>query len=136
MQQMFESPETEAIILVDGTNAFNSLNRQAALRNIRHLCPPLSKILINTYREDVRLFIDGETLLSQEGTTQGDPLAMAMYATAVNPLMHRLKQNKSGLQTMPLLGESSTTCENGGIVSSILAQSMSTSRMHQKHGSL
>ena len=70
-----------------------TLNRQAALRNICHLCPPLSKILINTYLEDVRLFIDGETLLSQEGTTQGDPLAMAMYAIAVNPLIHRLKHD-------------------------------------------
>ena len=93
MRQVFESSETEAIILVDATNAFNSLNRQAALRNICHLCPPLAKILVNTYREDVRLFIDGETLLSQEGTTQGDPLAMAMYAIAVNPLIHRLNQD-------------------------------------------
>ena len=92
MRELFESPEIEAIILVDATNAFNSLNRQAALRNIHHLCPPLSKILINTYREDVCLFIDGETLLSQEGTTQGDPLAMAMYAMAVTPLIHQLKQ--------------------------------------------
>ena len=93
VRQVFKSSETEAIILVDATNAFNSLNRQVALRNIRHLCPPLSKILINTYRVDVRLFIDGETLLSQEGTTQGDPLAIAMYAIAVNPLIHRLKQD-------------------------------------------
>ena len=106
MLQVFESSETEAIILVDATNAFNSLNLQAALRNIRLLCPSLSKILINTSREDVQLFIDGKTLLSQEGTTQGDPLAMAMYAIAVNPLIHRLKHdvmNKSGLQMPPLL---------------------------------
>ena len=67
MRQVFESSETEAIILVDVTNTFNSLNRQAALRNIRYLCPPLSKILINTYREDVRLFIDGETLPTVTG---------------------------------------------------------------------
>ena len=87
-RQVFESSETEAIILVDATNAFNSLNRQVALRNIRHLCPPLSKVLSNTYREDICLFIDGETISSQEGTTQGDPLAMAMYAIAVNPLIH------------------------------------------------
>ena len=93
MRQVFESSETEAVILVDATNAFNSLNRQAALLNIRHLCPPLSKILINRYREDAHLFIDGEMIMSQEGTTQGDPLAMAMYAIAVNPLICQLKRN-------------------------------------------
>ena len=78
MRQLFKAPETEAVILVDAANAFNSLNRKAALQNIHHLCPSLAKVLINTYREDIKLFVDGETLLSQEGTTQGDPLAMAM----------------------------------------------------------
>ena len=90
MRQVFESAETEAVLLVDASNAFNSLNRQAALRNVHRHCPSISKVLINTYREDVQLFIDGETLLSQEGTTQGDPLAMAMYAIAIIPLIHQL----------------------------------------------
>ena len=77
MQKLFSSPEVEAVLLVDATNAFNSINRQTALRNIQHICPVISTILINPYRDDVNLFIDGERLLSQEGTTQGDPLAMA-----------------------------------------------------------
>ena len=85
MQHIYESPETEAIIIVDASNAFNSLNRQRALRNIQHICSPLSKVFINTFREDVCLFIDGEAIFSQEGTIQGDPLAMAMYALAVKP---------------------------------------------------
>ena len=46
---VFKSPETEVMILVDAVNAFNLLNRQAVLQNIRHLCPPLSKLLFNTY---------------------------------------------------------------------------------------
>ena len=46
----FESDDNEAVLLVDASNAFNSLNRQVALQNIRRLCPPLATILINTYR--------------------------------------------------------------------------------------
>ncbi len=81
----------EGVFLVDALNAFTSLNREAALRNIQILCPPLSGIVINTYREPSKLFIDGDTIYSQEGTTQGDPLAMAMYAIAVTPLIHKLE---------------------------------------------
>ena len=44
----------------------------------------------NTYRGDTQLFIDGDTLLSREGTTQGDPLAMAMYAIGILPLINQL----------------------------------------------
>ena len=44
--------------------------------------PTTATILINTYRAPTELFVDGDTLLSQEGTTQGDPLAMPMYALA------------------------------------------------------
>ena len=36
------------------------------------------------------LYIERETLVSQEETTQGEPLAMAMYGIAVIPLIHRL----------------------------------------------
>ena len=72
MHQVFQSPNTEGVILVDASNAFNYLNRETALRNILYLSPPLAKILVNTYRDNVQLFIDGDTLFSQEGTTQGD----------------------------------------------------------------
>ena len=92
MREAFEDPSMEAALLVDASNAFNTLNRKVALLNIQKRCPPLAKVLINTYRLDPQLFIDGETLLSREGTTQGDPLAMAMYAIATVPLINRLQQ--------------------------------------------
>ena len=63
MRQVFESLDADAVILVDITNAFNSLNCENALRNVQHLCPPIAKVLINTYQEDAHLYIDGETLV-------------------------------------------------------------------------
>ena len=90
MRAIFRDPSTEAILFVDASNAFNLLNRQAALLNIHSLCPSLAIPLTNTYRSDSSLFIEGETLFSSEGTTQGDPLAMAMYALAVVPLIRQL----------------------------------------------
>lgn len=71
MLHIFQSPEAEPAILVDSSNAFNSLNVQVALRNIYHLCPPLSKALINTYREDIQFFVGGEALLSPGGHNSG-----------------------------------------------------------------
>ena len=85
----FNSESCQAALLIDATSAFNCLNREAALHNIRHLCPSFSTILINTYRSPTELFVDGSTILSQEGTTQGDPLAMPMYALGILPLIQR-----------------------------------------------
>ena len=87
---LFQMDETEAVLLVDANNAFNSLNRSVALLNIRFTCPPLATTLINTYRAHTELFVENEVIWSQEGTTQGDPLAMAFYALSTLPLIEKL----------------------------------------------
>lgn len=84
---VYNAEDTEAVIFVDAANAFN---RQVTLRNTQVICPALAPILINTYRNLAWLFVDGERMLSKEGTTQGDPLAMAMYAIGTQPLIRRL----------------------------------------------
>ena len=87
MREIFDDEEMEGVLLVDAKNSFNSLNRAAALHNCQVLCPSLAPILINIYRSNAELFVAGESILSQEGTTQGDPLAMAMYALGTLPLI-------------------------------------------------
>ena len=91
MRRIFQIPSTEGVLLIDAENAFNRLNRSAALHNIKHLCPSFSTVLSNTYQASVRMVIPGSgEIASHEGTTQGDPLAMAMYALAVTPLIRKL----------------------------------------------
>ena len=79
---------------MDASNAFNSLNRSNALHNIINVCPSLATIAINSYRQHPQLFIDKEKLLSQEVTTQGDPLAMAIYAISLQPLVKCLNKQE------------------------------------------
>ena len=98
LRASFQQEETEAVLLVDATNAFNALNCESALHNIRYLCPALATILINIYRDSSDLYVDGHTLLSEEGTTQGDPLAMPMYALATIPLIKYLSSTSSTVQ--------------------------------------
>ena len=93
VRDLFSSLDCEAVLLVDASNAFNSLNRQNALRNIHSLCPALAVVVTNCYLLDVPLFIDGEVIYSAEGTTQGDPLAMVFYAVGLLPLIHHLSGN-------------------------------------------
>ena len=94
MQDIYSQQDVQGALLVDASNAFNSINRQAALHNIGSLCPPLYQILKNTYSAPIRCIVcgDGE-ILSSEGTTQGDPLASAMYALAMKPLIGKLRAN-------------------------------------------
>ena len=90
LRHNYDADSTQATLLVGASNAFNNLNRQLALTSISTLCPVFSRVLINTYRSDAKLFVGGETILSQEGTNQGDPLAMAMYALALVPMIAKL----------------------------------------------
>ena len=99
MREIFEADETDAALLIDATNAFNSLNRAAALHNIRVLCPTIAIYAINTYRSSARLVVTGgKELESSEGTTQGDPLAMCLYAIGLQPLITHLNISSSAKQ--------------------------------------
>ena len=50
---IFESDNTDAVLLIGASNAFNALNRAAALYNIRILCPIRAIYAVNTYRHQL-----------------------------------------------------------------------------------
>eukprot|EP00116_Pleurobrachia_bachei_P006387 sb/3466649/ len=94
IKQQYEAEEAEACILVDASNAFNAVNRQVMLHNIHVLCPEFGPVAVNMYRQSSRLFVDGSEVASREGFTQGDNLAMALFAIATLPILRKLDELK------------------------------------------
>ena len=95
VRTMFEDNDDYAVILIDASNAFNSINRKAALHNIGVLCPIMHTFACNLYQPRVRLFVQGGAEISStEGTTQGGPESMAIYALATIPILNSIKTNQ------------------------------------------
>ena len=93
MKEIYQQDIIEGIILVDASNAFNSMNQQTAQHNIQYICPPLATVLTNTYRNPSQLFITGgDEILPKEGTTQGDNLAMSFYGLGTKTLLDKLSE--------------------------------------------
>ena len=83
---MFNEDDTEAVLMVDASNAFNSINRESFLHNTKLLCPASATFINNCYSITSDLFVQGgKRWKSLEGATQGDPAAMTIYALAITP---------------------------------------------------
>ena len=95
--------DTGAVLMIDAFNALNSVNHKVFLQNVKIICPEIATFVTNCYSLPSRLFIiGGKEILSAEGTTQGDPVAMPIYAIAIIPLIMMILEitdKLPGLQT-------------------------------------
>ena len=97
MRSIWEDEDTDAVLLIDAANAFNSINREAMLENVSRICPIAYIYAYNCYSVHARLFVlGGAELKSKEGTTQGDPTSMALYAIGSLPFLWLLDQEETG----------------------------------------
>ena len=96
----YDPEDPHGTACVDARNGFGELSRKAMLWTVRHLWALGARFAFNCYRHASLLVIrrmeDGislcDILLSMEGVTQGDPLAMALYGLALVPLAIFLRQ--------------------------------------------
>ena len=60
------------------------------------ICPPMAIYVQNCYKKSSRLFVlGGKEIKPDEGTTQGDPMAMPIYAIGILPLLDMIKDDTS-----------------------------------------
>ena len=88
------------VLLIDASNAFNSLNRISMLLHVRKLWLRCARFVFNTYRGWPVLVMRGmsDYILSKEGVAQGDPLSMYVYAIGTLPLIQSLQSPHSWTQ--------------------------------------
>jgi hypothetical protein len=58
MMEKFDKEETETMLLVDASNALNSLNRVTALHNIKQICPPFYCFLNSCYKTPTKRIVN------------------------------------------------------------------------------
>ena len=101
MQDIFQGncDDGWGLLLVDASNAFNSMSRPAALWNARVLWSRCSIFLFNSYQGYAVLIVRGASsfILTKEGVTQGDPLGMMFYGVGILPLTRKLKKGSNFL---------------------------------------
>ena len=85
---MLNEYDTEAVLMVDASNAFNSINREGFLHNANVFCLALATFIDNRYSIPSDLFLQGgKHLKSLEVAIQGDSAAVAIYALGIIRLL-------------------------------------------------
>ena len=93
MHAIIETDDTDAVLLIDASNAFNALNRAATLHNICVLCPVIAAYAINTYSHQLGyLSLAAKRSCQQKTKTQGVTLGMGLYALSIQPLITSLQE--------------------------------------------
>ena len=57
--EMFNKENTEGVLMVDASNAFNAINRERFLHNTKILCPSISTYITNCYSSPTDLYNQG-----------------------------------------------------------------------------
>ena len=90
MRKAVWKQETEIVLLVDASNAFNAANRNLILETVSQRAPSLAMAARNTYIYGSDLWLpNGQSIRSTEGTTQGCPIAMQCFALSTLPLIEK-----------------------------------------------
>ena len=78
------------IFVADFKNAFNTVNRERFLREVRHYMPGLARWAEWCYGRPSKLFFDGVVISSEVGVQQGDPIGPLLFALALQPVLVQL----------------------------------------------
>ena len=90
-------PDNRFILLVDFSNAFNSVDRSTLFREVRHRIPSIAAWMECCYGAQPILHLADHTILCCCGVQQGDPIGPLGFALALQPIVERIQCEVPGL---------------------------------------
>ncbi|GJT18909.1 reverse transcriptase domain-containing protein [Tanacetum coccineum] len=84
-----------SMLLVDFKNAFNLVDREVMLKEVRLRCPTISRWVEFCYSNPARLYYGEHILRSCQGVQQGDPLGPLLFALVLHPLICKIRDSFS-----------------------------------------
>ena len=90
LRQVLRAHPGAFVLQVDLSNAFNTVDRSAAISALSKDVPELAPWCRFNYGSPAHLHCGDRCLSSTQGTQQGDPLGPAMFASAIQPILDEL----------------------------------------------
>ncbi|GJR29603.1 putative reverse transcriptase domain-containing protein [Tanacetum coccineum] len=82
-----------SMLLVDFKNAFNLVDHEVMLQEVRTHFPAISRWVEFCYTNPARLYYGEHALRSCQGVQQGDPLGPLLFALVLHPLVCKIKDS-------------------------------------------
>ena len=103
-------PDSRCALLLDFSNAFNSIDRALMFREVRAHIPALSAWVESCYGAQPRLLFGEHVILSRCGVQQGDPLGPLLFALTLHPIVERIHQEVRELRINVWYLDDGTLC--------------------------
>ncbi len=81
---------SKILLKVDFQNAFNSVERDVMLNEIRKATPSIYAFMWQCYSTPSLLFFGNDTILSQVGAQQGDPCGPLAFSLSIQPIIEAM----------------------------------------------
>ena len=109
------------LLLLDFSNAFNSICRGKMFEEIRARIPSMAAWLECCYGSQTLLHLGDHTILSCCGVQQGDPLGPLAFTLALHPIVERIKREVPGLLINAWYLDDGTLCGSASDLYAALA---------------
>jgi hypothetical protein len=85
----------KVLLKLDFSNAFNTVDREQFLQQVRHHMPGLAPWADFCYSRPSKLVFGSRTISSESGVQQGDPLGPLLFAVALQPVLAELADSRA-----------------------------------------